>query len=854
MSAPARAWKTGDYLTHRHNPELGVGRVTALEGRAVVVEFPRPGTTLRLAADTDALIPVDLSAGRPVRITSTREDTTIAARLADGRLRLANGLTASSHDLWPLELEGALLERLALGDLDEIEDFVTRLDILHLLTLREADGLGTFLGGRVRLFPHQLHVAERASATDPVRWLLADEVGLGKTIEASLILNRLVHAGQIERCLVVAPDALTVQWLGELWRKYHQVFTLLDTQRLADVERDFGADFNPFDVHRRAVIALEMLVERPQLAEQAARAGIDLLVVDEAQRLRRPPGHPGEPAWRAIAPIAALGRHVLLLSATPLEDDAHGFFRLLQLLRPGDFPEDMSFEARLADLTPLPPCTSSTRRSDIGGLPPRVGIPIGLDEPAKWQVHRAVEATLRGADAKNAVTRRQKIDRVRRALASGAALGAVLGPEERELRKQAAAMDASDPRLEWLLSQAPRWRDAKEKTLVFVAHRETLEMVRTALSHRAQLASGVFHEELSPARRDTEVARFREFEGPSLLVSTESGGEGRNFEFCHRLVLFDLPWKPSVVEQRIGRLDRIGRRIPVDIVYFRPPGGIGADVVRLFEALGLFREPIAGLEPQLAHVEGALEDIAVDPAASLSAEGFEALISEAHAARTRIREAAYQQLHRDPYRSEMAAGILARVPRELDTLNEEVVVTACIGLNFTIERPRGHRIFAIELGSGALVDGLPGVLGGSSYVGSFDREEALENETIDFFASGHPLVEGIFAHYEDSALGRVARFEVEIGAEPGEGLVAVYKDGPVFDVVALDSEGQPRPDWAAALRQRPLRARPVSGDADDEGNWMLMVRRLGAHLEPTRRPHAIAAIVVRPAQAAIASR
>ena len=133
---------------------------------------------------------------------------------------------------------------------------------------------------------------------------------------------------------------------------------------------------------------------------------------------------------------------------------------------------------------------------------------------------------------------------------------------------------AHDPRLAWLLSQAPRWRNDGDKTLVFVAHRETLEMLRTALSHRAQLATGVFHEDLSPAQRGTEVARFREAEGPSLLVSTEAGGEGRNFEFCRRLVLFDLPWKPSVVEQRIGRLDRIGRRIPVDIVYFRPPAGV----------------------------------------------------------------------------------------------------------------------------------------------------------------------------------------------------------------------------------------------------------------------------------------
>jgi ATP-dependent helicase HepA len=849
-SAPGRRWNTGDYLTHHFNPELGIGRVTALEGRALVVDFPHTGTTLRLAATTDALVPVDLGPGRPVRVTTTREETTVAARLADGLLRLANGLTVPSHALWPLELEGALLERLALGDLDHVDDFVTRMHILHLLALREADGLGSFLGGRIRLFPHQLHVAERASASDPVRWLLADEVGLGKTIEASLILNRLVHAGKVERCLVIAPDALTVQWLGELWRKYHQVFTLLDSQRLADVARDFGPDFNPFDLHRRTVVALETLVERPHLTDHAVRAGIDLLVVDEAQRLRRPPGHPGEAAWRVVAPIAGLGRHVLLLSATPLDDDAHGFFRLLQLLRPQEFPEDSSFEARLALGTPLPPCTSSTRRADIGGLPPRLAIPVDVTDDLSWQLRGEVERAARRAAAPNPVARRTKIDRIRRALASGAALRvapkADAGSDDSALRRAADAMDDSDARLAWFLSHAPRWRAAKEKTLVFVEHRETLEWLRTALSHRIQLATGVFHEQLSPARRDTEVARFREHDGPSVLISTECGGEGRNFEFCRRLVLFDLPWKPSVVEQRIGRLDRIGRRIPVEVVYFRPPGGIGRDVVKLFEALELFHEPLAGLEPQLAHIEGAIEQLALDAEASLSEERFDALVAEAHLARTRIREAAYQQLHRDPYRSEMGAGILARVPKELDALNQEVVITASIGLGFTIAHPRGHRVFSIELGSGALVDGLPGVPGGSTFVGTFDREEAVENETLDFFASGHPLVEGILAHYEESALGRVVRFEMEIGQERGQGLIAIYKDGPAFDVVALDATGNTRRDWAAALGQRPLPVRPLVRDAHHDLDWRGVVGRLGTRLEPTRRPHAVAAIVVRP--------
>jgi ATP-dependent helicase HepA len=747
--------------------------------------------------------------------------------------------------LWPLQFERSLFERLAIGEVDDGRDLLVRLQHLQLLSIRQADGLGSFLGGRVRLFPHQLHVAERATAADPVRWLLADEVGLGKTIEACLILNRLVHAGKVERCIIVAPQSLTVQWLGELWRKYHQVFTLLDSDRLADVSRDFGPDFNPFDVHRRVVIALELLVERPHLTTQSVAAGIDLLVVDEAQRLKRPPRHPGEPTWRAVAPIAALGRHVLLLSATPLEDDAHGFFRLLQLLRPEEFPEDEDFESRMTKGTPLPPCTSSTRRVDIGGLPQRVGLVVDTGEEASARSIRLQADVL---------SRRRAVGRIQRLLSSGAALAAVLGPEDSALRQQALAMDANDARLQWLVSKAPAWRTAGEKTLIFVAHQETLEVVRTALSHRAQLASAVFHEGLSLVRRDTEVARFREAEGPSLLVSTESGGEGRNFEFCRRLVLFDLPWKPTVVEQRIGRLDRIGRRDPVEIVYFRPRGGVAADVVRLYEALGLFREPLAGLEPQLAHIEGALAEIAVDPEATLTDEALERLIADARAARTRIQDAAWQQLHRDPYRAGMAEQILARVPADLDALVESAVLDASTRLGFRIERLRGSRKFAIEFGSEALVDNLPGVPGGASFVGTFDREEAVQDELIDFFASGHPLVEGLLAQFEDSRDGRVALLDVAIGREAGEGVAVIYKDGPHAEVVAIDSAGRLRPDWAAVFHQRPLPVRPLRAESGGRVDWAALVSRVQRQLDTVREPHAVAGIVVRPLDRGLARR
>src|SRR5262249_5032840 len=489
-------------------------------------------------------------------------------------------------------------------------------------------------------------------------------------------------------------------------------------------------------------------------------------------------------------------------------------------------------------------CTSSTRRADIGGLPPRVAAPVVLEDDDGSRLFKALLDVVRAAPAADALARRTKAERVRRALASGAALQAVLRGHESDLAQRATEADAQDPRLSWLLARAPGWKRAGDKTLVFVAHRETLEMLRTALTHRAQLASGVFHEELSPARRDIEVARFRLPEGPSVLVSTECGGEGRNFEFCRRLVLYDLPWDPGVVEQRIGRLDRIGRSWPVEIVYFRPPDRLGADGVRLCERLGLFAEPLAGLEPQLAGVEDLVREAAVDPAASLTEARIAAVLGEAHAARSRIREAAYHELHRDRYASAMADAIRARVPADRDGLNQDVVVRLSERLGLTVERQRGARRFSIEIGNEALVDGLPGVPGGSSFLGTFDREEAVADEGLDFFAAGHPLVEGLLAHLEESPLGRVAALRAAIGGEPGFGVVALYKDRPVWEGVGADADGRLGEAWAAAFSRRGSKVEAAPKAALGEPRFAPTVGRLGARLDPQRRPVALAAIWV----------
>jgi len=812
-----------------------------VRGRSLQVEFPDSRQTLSFAAGTDALLPLTVTPGGRARLEATGEVVVVEA-CEEGLCLLADGREIPLDDLWPLAAEISPVERLARGNVDGFEDFVNRFDGLRLQRIRQAGGLGSFLGGRIQLFPHQLYAAERACRTDPVRWLLADEVGLGKTVEACLILNRLLHTGRAERTLVVVPETLTLQWLGELWRKYHQAFVLLDPKRLDDVAKDYGEGFNPFDVHRRSVVSLETLVARRRLTEQAVEAGIDLLVVDEAHHLKRPKGHPGNEAYRAIAPIAALGRHTLLLSATPMEDDAHGFFRLLQLLRPEEFPEEQSFEERLARREPLPPCTSVTRRVDIGGLPPRIPQPLVLED-AGWEALDRLVRHVRSQAADNPVTRRRKADRVVRALASPAALVPVLERADTDTAALAAEAERSDPRVRWLVEQAGRWLGPGEKTLVFVAHRETLDLLKGAIERQGRRV-GIFHEDLSTERRDIEVAQFRLPEGPALLISTEAGGEGRNFEFCRRLVLFDLPWNPTVVEQRIGRLDRIGRTRPTEILYFLPPAGFCRAVASLYEAIGLFEEPLGGLERELRHVAQAVEREAVEGPERVDPKVFDKVLREAQAAHSRVQEAAFHELHREPYSSEMAPGILARVPPELDRLNEDVVLRAAARFGFETEQQSGAATWRIEFGYEAMVDHIPGVPPGSSYLGTFSREEGVEKETLDFFASGHPLVEGILAELEDGPRGRVALFQIS-GQEETFGLLALYKDGPDWRAVAVDAKGEPRPDLAERLTAEALKTEPVDARKwTAQASWSKAIRRMAEKL-PEGKPQAVAAFRVR---------
>jgi ATP-dependent helicase HepA len=899
MPPPAKQpWQVHDRLIHRDNPDLGPGRVLGIQGRMIAVVFPRSGQMLKMAANSEALRPLVIEPGNRVRVRGEgaiftvvsfqgdlrgdlEADTAVdnaPADPADRTALLSNGELVHEDDLWPAEPAADLLERLKAGQVDSDGAFALRIAAMHLDHMRLASGFGSFLGGRVRLFPHQLHVAERATRQSPVRWLLADEVGLGKTVESCLILNHLVRTGQAERVLVVAPEALTVQWLGELWRKYHQVFVLIDDQRLLDVERAHGEGFNPFDVYRRVVMSRERLEKSPRLVEQAVEAGIDLLVVDEAHHLRRDPGHPGNAAYRAIEPIAALQRHFLLLTAVPLEEDLHGFFRLLQLLRPNDFASFESFAEALEAGQPLPPCTSATRRTDIGGLAPRQHRPVMLPDDGAWAAQEAlleavvehwVEEAAKNADKSpgKRVSEDALVDPVRSPAAKRQAEtvwwalndpGRLVThtstrkfPRITELAAQAAE---HDPRVRWLEQEAPKWQRAGDKTLLFVHDRETLERLKPLFERGAHAKVGVFHEELSPKRRDIEVAQFRLGDGPSLLISTESGGEGRNFEFCTRLILFDLPWRPMAVEQRIGRLDRIGRSLPVEIVTFEPPRGFARWVVDLYQRLGLFERPLSSLEAELGQVEPTLQQLAarldlVQLPESEVHERFDELLERAQRSWDRVQRAAFRELHREPYSAELEQSILERIPPDLDRLTQQVVVGTARRLNLQVEEHRGGVRHSIQVDSRAKVESLPGLAGEHSFFGSFQRESAVEDEMLDFFASGHPLVEGLLAHLDEAPLGRAAFLEIEAGSssEPGEeavpiqrgfGILAILREGIELDAVAVDPKGRQRQEWARFLLENLKLSRHVQAKKwSQQAAWQPMIDSLGEHLEAALAEH-----------------
>jgi ATP-dependent helicase HepA len=781
------AWKPGTKVVHRAQRAWGVGVVVQVadEGRRLAVRF----------AGRDGITVVS---GRDPALTEVPPDTPIE------------------------QTSTGPIEALASGQAGPASAFALRTRVTRLEALRRADSLGALLSSRVHVLPHQVGAAGRILADRMPRFVLADEVGLGKTVEAGLVFAGMRQLGLAERVLVVVPEHLAFQWLAELFHKFNALFTLLTPARVAAL----GGPEAALARSPLAIVSLEALRDDEALAEAAADLPLDLVVVDEAHHLADDALH------AVVAPLCQASFGVLLLTATPVRLDPREYFRLLSLVEP---VPSTTLEAFLTRLEQHDAYAAVARDLLAGGdLVPAAEKLAALapDDPLFGQAPPALtrEALLAhladryGLSARLVRNRRVKV---------GAFTARVLRRADVPEGGKAAA----------LVELCARLAAEGEKVLVFGSDVERLRELAAGIAGAGKEAL-LYDDAPSIEARDRLVARFRDPEGPMVLLSGESGGEGRNFQFAHHLVCADLPDSPLTLEQRIGRLDRLGQTRPVEIHVLVEPGD-EAFLADLYEhEIGIFDEPVGGLDAVLASLPDELAALARKRTAK-TREAFRKALSErvAEARRAQhegdplldLRSASLPELARlvrgaferlgeaAPEGIEGAEGSLPAIQQALVELSrwleEELEDLATdVGRRIGMEVDTDQNVHPFEvaftIGAGMRIEALPGMEmpeEPQTFLGSFWRETAVARDELHWLATGHRLVEALVGLVRDGDAGRTAALRCEWAPRRG-GLYARFEPR-----LATAADVAPGARVASRQASRYLDLSPVAVLVDLEG-------------------------------------
>ncbi|MGH9157844.1 MAG: DEAD/DEAH box helicase [Acidimicrobiales bacterium] len=452
---------------------------------------------------------------------------------------------------------------------------------------------------RFEPFEHQLAAAAAVLRRLRGRAILADEVGLGKTIEAGLVLSELRVRGMAQRCLVVVPAGLVGQWREELDRK----FALPSVVAGGGVLPPAGGD-------APVVIASLASARRSPLADSLAAEAWDLVVCDEAHRLRNPRNASGRLARSLRA------RHLLLLTATPVENRLDDLFQLVSLVSPGLLGTAGEFRRRHASAGGGPPANVADlqrrlrdvmvrhRRSEVKlALPRRLAETLRLTPHAdEAGLYRAVSDRVRAEGRQAPPSRLMALQAAQRVAGSGpqAMAGplAKLGWDDLVAAASGVGPTSKDAALMALLDQHVA---AGDKVVVFTSFLATLAHLRRLVDERG-IDAAVYHGGLSRADKDAAIARFED-DAP-VLLTTDAAGEGRNLQFCHVMVNVDLPWNPMQIEQRLGRLHRIGQRHDVVLTNLVSRGTIEDRILAVLEArINLFELVVGELDMILGRVD-----------------------------------------------------------------------------------------------------------------------------------------------------------------------------------------------------------------------------------------------------------
>ena len=758
----AQHYQPGQRWISDGEAELGLGTIITHDGRLVTVLYPATGETRQYSARNAPLTRVRFAPGDEI---THFEGWKIIVQTVDDQqgLLIYHGLTHQNEirSLPETQLSNFIQfhlasDRLFAGQIDPLSWFSLRYYTLEHQSRLAQSPLWGLAGARVQPIPHQLHIAREVADRIAPRVLLADEVGLGKTIEAGLILHRQLLSGRARRVLILTPENLQHQWLVEMRRRFNLNVTLFDHE--AFIASDAA---NPFEDTQLALVALEWLKEASKAQTAVLAANWDLLVVDEAHHLVWHP-EKASPEYNLVEQLAHLIPGVLLLTATPEQLGQESHFARLRLLDPNRFHDLQTF---LAESTQYQPVAEAVQELlDQGRLSQQAHHNIQKFLGAEGEALLA--AVTDGDIEARARLIRELLDRH----GTGRLLfrntrAAIQGFPERELHpyplpcpnqyQQSTELYPElnfipeenevwwqvDPRVDWLIDTLKMLR--KFKVLVICAHFETALDLEEALRVRSGTLATVFHEGLSILERDRAAAYFADEEyGAQVLICSEIGSEGRNFQFAHHLVLFDLPAHPDLLEQRIGRLDRIGQkqRIQLHVPYLQ-----NTPQHRLFswyhQALNAFLNtcPVGNA---LQHRYGPRLLELLD---SGHAEALETLIKEAQLERLQLEA----ELHRgrDRLLELHSAGgnegkILAEAIQEQDQHIQLPIYMESLFDAFGIDSEDHSDNALILRPSEKMLDASFPLGDDEGVTITYDRGLALSREDMQFLSWEHPMVQG----------------------------------------------------------------------------------------------------------------
>ena len=750
--------------------ELGLGTILMTEGRLLTVLYPATGETRQYSLRNAPLTRVRFAPGDEITHFEGWKLTVQTVEDIDGLL-IYQGFNEQHEPciLPETQLSNFIQFRLAsdrlfAGQIDPLNWFTLRYHTLEHLSRQQQSPLWGLGGARAQPIAHQLHIAREVADRIAPRVLLADEVGLGKTIEAGLVIHRQLLNGRANRVLILVPETLQHQWLVEMRRRFNLQVALFDAERFAESDAA-----NPFEDCQLALVSLDWLKADAAAQEAALAAGWDLLVVDEAHHLV---WHPEKASaeYLLVEQLAAEIAGVLLLTATPEQLGLDSHFARLRLLDPNRFHDLQAFRAESANYKPVAEAVQELLEHGKLGKAARQAIEGFLGAEG----HELLESLDAGDESARARLVRELLDRH----GTGRLLfrntrAAVRGFPERELHAyplenpdqylflapgehadlypevsfQASPDSGSehwcrfDPRVDWLIDTLKMLK--RFKVLVICAHAETALDLEDALRLRSGIPAAVFHEGMSILERDRAAAFFADEEfGAQVLICSEIGSEGRNFQFAHHLVLFDLPAHPDLLEQRIGRLDRIGQqqRIQLHVPYLQDSAQD-----RLFQwyhqALNAFLSTCPtgnALQHQFGpRLLPLLEDNQPAP--------WQALLGEAVAERERLEAELHSGRDRLLELNSGGAGegeaLVAAILEQDDQFALSIYMEELFNAFGIDSEDHSENALVLKPGEKMLDASFP--LGDDEGVTiTYDRDQALTREDMQFLTWEHPMVQG----------------------------------------------------------------------------------------------------------------